>query len=494
MTELQSTESRASVRHQAQRVRRWPELLVGLAILVWGVYQSFWNIAAANLNADEPTYLQAGWNYLHGDFSSNLEHPPTAKFLIGLAQVAFGEGALAPRLLVGIIGLLGAVIIYFWLRLEVGWIGAAAAAGFWIVLPHGVEGDVRLDRFAVLEPFMVFFAIAAFAAAWMWFRTRSWWWLVLSAIAMALSVTSKVSTVVLLPAILLLPLLEKRWRDTILGGIGYLAVFAAVFVVVYLPLGLVSSVRYMLEYQWAHAETGHSVVVAGVVTSTPPWWANLLFSVEGMGIAASIVLGVGAVAAFFGQRIRLPLFLGSAVVLLWIFYLGISTVALKHYYYAWVWLFCALAGIGIAALIGRPTDAPGGVRARSRPALLATRAVAAALIALAVVSGFGASAAVAAIRPSGVALVAPALAERGVTDGRIFAAGLAPWEYIPYFEERHTTDPADPDITVYAVKQSPRFPVDPSVKALLADHASEFDVVVLDDVTLYIHRSAESAG
>ncbi|MGA1835550.1 glycosyltransferase family 39 protein [Herbiconiux sp. 11R-BC] len=460
------------------------ELAAGLALLLWGLYQSFWNLGAANYNADEPIYLQAGWAYVHGDFSLNREHPPTAKYLFGLVQVIGGEGALSGRVLVGVLTVLAGVIIYFWVRREFGWIGALAAAGFWLVLPHGVSSGVRIDRFALLEPVMVFFAIAGMAAAWRWFRTRSWWWLALSAVAMALSVTSKLSTIVLLPVVVLLPVLEKRWRDALLGAVVFLAIFAVVFVLVYLPLGIRSAIGYMIDFQRTHDTLGHPVVVGGDVYAHPPWWANLLFSVDGMGVVAVVVLLAGTVAAFFARRRQLPLYLGAAVALLWIFYLGVSAIALTHYYYAWVWLFCVLAGIGIAVLVAH---------ARDRARTTATRILAAALLVLAAGCGAYTSVSIANERATGVALVVPALDDRGAPNGGILVAGMAPWEYSPYFAGRETTDASSATLVAVATKDSPRFPIDPAVTALLDSRAADFDVVQLDDVTLHILRSAETA-
>jgi energy-converting hydrogenase Eha subunit A len=456
-------------------------------VFAWGLYLAFWNLGAANFNADEPIYLDAGWAYVHGDFSLNREHPPTAKYLIGFAQLLFGQGALAGRIAVGICVIAGALILYFWMRRELGWVGALTVAGLWLVIPRGVTSGVRIDRFALLEPFMVFFAIAAMAAAWLWFRKRSWVWLVVSAVAMGLSVTSKISSVVIVPAILLLPLLARdrplrtRFRDTLLGGVVFGAVFAVVFVVMYLPLGIRSALTYMIEFQATHDALGHLVVVAGVPEQFPPWWANLLFTVDGMGIAAVVVLAIGTVASLWANRLELVLYLGAAVALLWIFYLGISKVALPYYYYAWVWLFCALAGIGICWLLG--------VR-RSRVATIATRLLGGVLILLAVISGVYSSIAIWNERAAGLALVVPALDELGVDDGDILVTGMANWEYTEYLDDRQTTDAADPDVVAVVSKDSLRFPPDPAVTEFLDENAGDLTVEKLDDVTLYVLDSA----
>ncbi|WP_440708081.1 glycosyltransferase family 39 protein [Herbiconiux sp. YIM B11900] len=456
---------------------------LSLATLGWGLYQSFWNLGAANLNADEPIYREAGWAYVHGDFALNREHPPVAKYLIGLAQLVFGHGELGPRIAAASTVVLGAAILYLWLRLEIGRAGALFAAGAWMLLPHGVSSGVRLDRFGLLEPFMVFFAIAAFASAWRWFRTRSWWWLVLSAVAMALSVGSKVSTAVTIPAILLLPLLAKRIRDTLLGAVVFVAVFGAVFVLAYLPMGIRSALTSMLQMQSAHDAAGHLVVVAGVATAFPPWWANLLFSVEGMGIAASLMLVIGTGAAFFRRPpgLALPLYIGTALALLLVFYLVVSRVALTHYYYAWVWLLCVLAGIGVSVLLGRR---------RSSVATVLTRTLAGAVVALGVACAVWTSVAVANERAEGMALVLPTLDELGVDvdSGEVLVSGMADWEYLPYLDGRQTLDAADPDIVAVAVKDSLRFPESPQVGAFLEANASELDEIVIDDVRLYVRE------
>nr|WP_181025651.1 hypothetical protein [Rathayibacter rathayi] len=62
-----------------------------IGTVLWALFQCFGNLSAANVFSDEPVYLAAGWDYLHGDVSANREHPPVAKYLIGLAQVLLGD-------------------------------------------------------------------------------------------------------------------------------------------------------------------------------------------------------------------------------------------------------------------------------------------------------------------------------------------------------------------------------------------------------------------
>ena len=81
--------------------------------------------------------MTAGWDYVHGDFTQNLEHPPTAKYLYGLAQLVFGQGILGPRLVVSLMAFAAGIILLLWLRTEVGWWAGLAAAGVWWITPRG---------------------------------------------------------------------------------------------------------------------------------------------------------------------------------------------------------------------------------------------------------------------------------------------------------------------------------------------------------------------
>ena len=211
----------------------------------------------------------AGWDYVHGDFTQNLEHPPTAKYLYGLAQRVFGQGILG-------------------------------RASSW---PHGFRGrdhpaavapdrgrlvgrsrsrrrlvdhttrrrEPRIDRSAMLDPVMTFFALAALAAAWALARSGRSWWAPVSAALMALSVTSKVSAAVILPTFLIiLLLLRDRPRVMIRGSLLWASTFVVAVVALYAPLGMVRAVRYMVKFQGEHNASGHSVIVAGTSTSSHP--------------------------------------------------------------------------------------------------------------------------------------------------------------------------------------------------------------------------------
>lgn len=448
-------------------------------VFAWGLYQSAWNISRANMMADEPIYASAGWSYLHGDFSPNLEHPPTAKYLMGLAQLLLGEGIFAARVLEVVIVMAGGLITFLWMRREIGWYGGLLASGMWLLLPRGILDDpTRIDRLALLDPIMVFFAVAAMASAWKWIRTEHWWWIAISGALMALSVTSKVSTAVILPAFLLLPLMFRRFKEAAMGGAIFVAAFAAFFLAVYAPLGVRSAVTYMLTFQGDHAARGHIIEVAGVVSMFPPWWAGLWFQVQGTGTLLTGVVIVGVLCALAVKPDRLVVFIATVGALLLSFYLFIASVTLPAYYYAWMWPVYVLAAIGYVRLAS----------IRPRPLALAAVGMAVAVLAF---TGARLSLATAYIRPEGIARVDAEL-DRAQLDGdRLLIGRVSPSTYIPFFGDDATLDAGAGPFDAVFIGEDDRYPIDPRLLDFVAMNPEGFDSIDLDGSLLLIPVSGD---
>lgn len=456
---------------------KWAALI---GTFLWGLYQCFGNAGAANVSSDEPVYLAAGWDYLHGDMSANLEHPPTAKYLIGLAQLLLGEGLLAGRIAAGAATFLTGVVLWFWLKRELGFVLALLPAGLFLLFPRTTaQGDTRIDRLALLEPFMVLFAVAAMAAAWEWARRRAAGGgggrlIALAGALFALSVTSKLTTAVLAPVFVLPLLMAGGRRTAVRGFLAFSLAFAVTAVLAYLPVHPVEAIRYLLDFQSEHNADGHLIDVAGQAYQFPPWWANLWFTLTGIGPAALAILLVGCLLALVARRQRLLVaYLGGAAALLLVFHLVVSSVALPHYYEAWAWLLCALAGVGIAEAL---RDALALPRWIARP-------LGVLLVGASVVVAAATSAGIADERPTGVARVAGVLHERGLDGGLVLMQGMSSGVYAPYLGDRYTTDPGSAGIVAIAIERSARFPVDPRVEEYLA---TDPEVLQLDGLELVL--------
>ncbi|WP_418516769.1 ArnT family glycosyltransferase [Curtobacterium flaccumfaciens pv. flaccumfaciens] len=476
------------------RVGRWPVFVV---IALAGVFVCFWHIGQQTINVDEILYAQAGWQYVHGIVTLNLEHPPTAKYLYGLAQLVVGEGILGPRLVAGAAVFGTGAVLFAWLRGPLGHWGALLAAGLWWLTPRGAGPDpfdagsgtpVRIDRIALLEPVMVFFVVVALAAAWVWITSSSRWrwaWAALAGVALGLAVTSKVTAAPYVIAIVVLPVLFRRWRELLIGGVIAAAAFAVTFVACYHPIGMVHAIRYMLEFQSEHDAKGHLAVIAGHTYRFAPWWAEFWYMARGVTPLLAVVLAVGILAALVVRPGRLVLYLVAAAVPLMVF-LGTSKVALAHYYDAWMPIVIALAAVGYTRLAQSVRT---GRRARRT-----TPPVASAVIAAVVVLGVGAAvvpavqqtAAVARVRPSGVGLLDQALRAHGMDGGRILftAYGAPGWR--PYFADRGVDAPVNGRYGAVVQGVDGRFPVPPQVSGFLEAERSRLTSFRVDELQVWV--------
>ncbi|WP_420367113.1 ArnT family glycosyltransferase [Curtobacterium sp. L1-20] len=456
-----------------RRVQTSGALRVGVLAIVaaWAVWQAFWRLGAANVTADEKLYAQAGVAYLHGDFSLNREHPPFGKYLFGLAQLVAGDGVFQARIVVALALLAGGAIIFVWLRREIGWWGALLGAGTWWVAPHYGFGT-RIERFAILDPLMTFFMIAALAAAWWWIRSDRWWWAAASGAVMAMSVTTKVSTVVVLPAFLVLPILFRRWRALLVGGAIWAGTFTAVFVGLYLPMGIRSAITYMLKFQEGQQTNGHPVQIAGMTYAHSPWWGNLWFLEQGATLPVLVVLAIGVLAAALVYPGRLVAFLGLALACLSVFYLGVAKIALSTYYFPFLPLLVLLSAIGYAQLARR------------------WRWTVAVGVAGALVTAFmavGVSSQVAQEQPRGIALIERRLDAWGVNPTHVLFQAYPPFGYGPYFPDG-TMDTRKGPFTAIVVGSDQRFPVQSKVTAFLKQERGELDHATVDGFEVWAPR------
>ena len=453
-----------------------------MLLLLWAVFQNFWNLAAANVEADETVYVKAGWQYVHGDFRLNGEHPFTAKYLMGIAQLILGQGLTSARTAAAVASLVTGVIIWWWLRTEVGRTTGMLAAAMWLLLPRQISlfWGPREDRYALLEPFMMMFGVAAMAAGWWWYRSGRWSPMALSAVAIALAATSKVSIAVVAPVLVLMPLLARRDRRTARQAVAFVVIAAGVAALTFVPAGdPVAAVRRMLAFQARQDGAGHVVEVAGMVTSRPPWWTNLYWMAQGIGWLASGGLVVGVLLLLAYRRSALGLFVGANLGVLAVFYLFVSSVALPHYYYAFLPELIILSAIGLTA----PWRF-GSVRWTGIPVAV-PRALALGAGLLLLVSAVGTSVDTARLHPWGPARIEAALAAAGRPAGPVLITGMTRSEYRSYVTAPVTTYQSN-IVAIAVFRGSLRNRPSPELIRLVDEHPANFQRVQLDEIELYI--------
>ncbi len=322
-------------------------------VVAWGCFQNLYRLGSANWVGDELTYHFTGWEYVKGHFDHNFDHPFTGKLLLGAGQLLVGRGQAQSRLVPAIASLLTGLAVYALLRREAGFVAAVTALGLWLVLPHSApELPVRIDRFGLLEPMLTLLVFGVLFAGWRWTRTGAWHWALLTGVSAGLAMTTKVTGVVVLPAVLLTALVVRRGATAWAQVIGCAIATELTAVASYAVAGArgAEAVRYMVEKQSAHRATGHLVTVAGTEYLHPPWWSHLWFQTQSYGVEVSVVLGLLALVGLFARPGGLGVYLLAGIAAPFLFLSLGAGIALPFYYLVWQPALVALAGLGAGAL------------------------------------------------------------------------------------------------------------------------------------------------
>lgn len=440
------------------------------AIVMLAAFVGFWGLGEANIGSDELIYQEAGVRYLQGDTSANPEHPPVAKYLLGLWQLVFGVGLTSARALLATVMVVTALVAFFWLRSAFDPVTALAGAAM-LVTTHRVVGADFIDRQVLLDPFGIAFGIAGLALLWHWERTRRLPIAFLAGSLLGLAITSKASAAtLLLGALACVPWRHIGRREVWSAVLAFGVAGVAACLMVYAPLGGVDAVATMVESQQRHAAEGHLIAVAGATYQHAPWFAVLWFGGETVGWLALIsIVALAVVGVALTHRSRATRMIAAAGIASFIV-LSASPVALPHYTWGWIWSPLLLSGIGIVALWRR---------ARAVPAR-AVVGIAAALLLVGPVTGI---AHVLSVAPTGVARIDQALADDPARDGTVLTLQLSTWITDPNVDAPVSTDPTAADITAVAIGQDLRFPADAELVDAIA---REEPALTLDDVRLYI--------
>jgi dolichyl-phosphate-mannose--protein O-mannosyl transferase len=225
---------------------------------------------------DEVYYATEGWALIdHGvewneqdNIASYVVHPPLGKWLIGLGELALGYDAVGWRIAAVVAGTLSILILIRLARLMFRSTVLGCAAGLLMAFDgmHFV-----LSRSALLDIFLMFFVLAAFAALVFdresrrarWLRaleagldptTRGRagrpapavpWWRLLAAVLLGCAIGVKWSAAFFVPAFALLVIFwearargsagaRRPWRDTVIGETGWLLLGGLLIIGIYL--------------------------------------------------------------------------------------------------------------------------------------------------------------------------------------------------------------------------------------------------------------------
>lgn len=352
--------------------------VVAVGVAIWAVGASYWRIGAAPRLGDESTYVAAGWRYLHWSSTpahirahyANFEHPPLAKILFGVAQVLTGHVSVtASRAVAATCTMAAAIALAVWLARTGGrWTGLLAGALVVLVPTPIAPQHTNFGRAAMLDPVASAFMIASVVLAWFWFTARdrrAWILAAATGLAIGLATASKENGFLGAVGPVLLGLLlpdrsgtRRRVRAAQLGAASVVA--GGVFMLSYTGLGnRWEHIGHLLRFQLDARAQGHTVMVRGVLTEHPPWWANLWFAWHSLGAGVAIALLVAVLAAVVLRRDRLVWWCLAALVAPIVFHCFVAGNALPFYWVMWMPALYALAALGIAELARLVNRAPG---------------------------------------------------------------------------------------------------------------------------------------
>ncbi len=455
-----------------------------IAIAVWASFQNLFRLSQPFILFDEPIYATAGRRYVNlevlpspSGHQANIdifEHPPLAKMLFGLAQLIPGHSEItADRAVAASCTLLTAAVLGIWLARSAGrWVGLLTA-GFAALLPVTVSGaDARFGRYGMLDPVAELFMVLSLALGWAWFRhrgTASWWYAVLTGVAVGCATAAKENGFLgIVGPVLLMAFLARRDQRLLLTrcaqALAAVITTVLVFVGTYLPFGHpFDRIAYLLRYQSWHANLGHLVGFAGQVSAKPPWWANLWFAGQGFGATLITVLALSALAAVLLRRDVLVAWLLAALAAPVIFHLFVATVVLPFYWALWTPAFLALSALGVQETVAC---------LRTSSHRLIPLAAAVLLLATPLISAVAESWRVAMLRPEGTMVLHEVMKTRGLK-GPVVFGGLYNFE-IAVYDARLTmaTSGLSPQTvgadTVVLGRPRCRELIDRSVRALVA--------------------------
>jgi 4-amino-4-deoxy-L-arabinose transferase-like glycosyltransferase len=462
--------------------------VAGLASLF--LFSFFYKLGVPTWNPDELLYTQAGQAYLSkGTFFVNVEHPPLAKYLLGLAQVVGGTGDIVSvRLVAALASVVTGAFLLLLGRRAVGARAGIFAAALWAALPMPlvVSGEVlspgAMARFAMLETLMLAFLAAALYAGWRWCESEAWRWAIAAGLAVGLAGSSKLTGLLLIVPILALSLSARPpTRLLALQTIGLAAAVAVVMVASYLPMGgdALEAARRMIGFQREHARVGHLITVGNQVYAHPPWWGNAYFQWESIGPLATIPLLTLVVTSIFVVRRDLVIYLSTAVLAPFLYLSLVVPIALPHYYYLWLAPLLVLAGSALHTLLRRDD-------VRSRGLGLAAG------LALAL-AGIGHLVDVATLEPTDYSVAAKLLRDGGNDHGQAIVFGY-PWvleAYLPHIEASDPSReprplPSEANVIIVDSAFSQRARVPAAVRAFLKGGNRRFFRVDIDRLTVYI--------
>ncbi len=256
---------------------------------------------------DEILYLQTGVEHLNGIYTDVLQVSPLPKYLAGMLYLIFGQNAYFLRLPYALMGVATSFVIYLILKREYG-------KGFGLlgaILFTTSKIIFNSTRMAMLEPPMHLFWILFHYFFYKTLSTESKKTYYIAGIFLGLSLSIKITSIVLLPFVLLWFLYSLKKQSDNRGAIvkNYLAMILSSALTVFLgylhlflKLGLINGVletiKAVKNVYISKSEAGKVHVIRGKLYEHSPWWTYLYYQVTENGLIRSVFYAATAPFSF----------------------------------------------------------------------------------------------------------------------------------------------------------------------------------------------------
>lgn len=232
-------------------------------------------LAGQGFMSDQDLYAWAGWNYIHGlsPDKINFTHPPLAKYIIGFSELVFGS----QNLLSIVFGIVTLVFVYLITK-------RMLPTYFALVPPFLLSFDrlfLGVSTSALLEIYTAFFAVLC-VLIFISFRRSKWLWIPLG-VSIGLSVASKWTGLLIVPALFTFAVLKRDKRTLVslalslpVAALTYTTVYGGYFASGHSLQDFIALQLQMLDDQ-SHLRYGRG--------TPPPFWLlfNFISGIEGYG-------------------------------------------------------------------------------------------------------------------------------------------------------------------------------------------------------------------
>lgn len=312
--------------------KNWRQLFTFLLAFAYAIFVLCYKLDAHYMFTDEVLYVQAGREYIKGDYTLNLQHPLLGKYISAITSV-FSNDVFLLRLPYALIGLVSAFVVFKILSLYYEFKISILGLLFYSSLPflNYTNRSILLDSPMHLFWLLCSYFILKFSV------TKNLKYFYISAVFLGLSFSTKYTSVVLMPGLVYVFLVNRKMlsvRHILLFIFIFTSVYFLHYVHLFIKYGFfhfTNILRAMVDVFIKRNTEGKIHVIDGVVHKFSPWWFYLHYIKE----FYNPVLFLGFVATSFIGFVkgRLSQYIKYWAILAVFVFIFIQSLSLKNYRY-----------------------------------------------------------------------------------------------------------------------------------------------------------------